>query len=116
MAKGKKSKKDALSFKALITLEDLDQARKVAREVSVTRNVVLGILTLSGHRLAQFAWTEGDAFIDLLQCAMDFQQHVARELEVVQCAVARMIAVGNELSDNGKPAYVVGDQQPLQET
>ena len=107
-----KSIPDPLAFRAVCSLEEFQELKTLAQEFSVSRNVVFMSLTQSGHEMAQAAWVHGDAFMEVMQCAMDYQTHLEARLGLVKSAVARLIIVGQELSDHGKPSYVTGDQEP----
>lgn len=112
MSKAKKTRPDPLDFNAALTWEQFKEAVRLTEDVIPKRNLVFAILTQSGHELAQSAWTHGNTHIDLMKLAMDYQKQLEAELGIVKSAVARMIVVGQELCDHGRPAYVTGDPEP----
>jgi hypothetical protein len=88
--------KDPLAFGPVMTWEQIHEAE---REWAVTRHIALAALTRSGHQLAEGAWKDGDTFLEILKQAMDYQGHAKAALEVAECAVARLITIGNVLSE-----------------
>lgn len=101
MATQPKKGKDPLAFGPVMTWDQIHEAEK---EWAVTRRIALAALTRSGHQLAEGAWKDGGTFIEILKQAMDYQGHSKAALEAANCAVARLITVGNVLSEGGRHA------------
>lgn len=116
MRKATRTRPDPLAFSAALTIDEFREVKKWGQEFATARNLALVSLTKGGHDMAQIAWTNGDVFMELMEHAMDYQKHLEGELQIIKTAVARMIAVGQELSDHGRPAYVTGDPEPLATT
>lgn len=106
MATTAKSRPDPLAFPPLMTLEEFQKCKEVSDGFTVHRNLTFASFLKGGHDTAQIAWNDGDFFLELMEHAMDYKAHLEKELELTNVAVARFIAVGQELSKNGKPEYV----------
>lgn len=106
-----KSNPDPLAFQALLTDEEFQRAKGKHGEMALTRNVVLMSLTKSGRDLAQAAWGHEAAFMDVLHRAMELEEWMRMEQEIVRYALVRLARVGQELSDQGKPLYAEGDPE-----